>query len=51
MTRSRRMSAHKRLRARRKVEQAELLRVTSPAELAETLRPWPIATPHLGDPR
>ena len=36
MARSRRMSAQKRLRERRKAEQAELKRVTSPSAVPET---------------
>ena len=36
MARSRRMSVHKRLRERRKAEQAELKRVTNASGLTET---------------
>lgn len=51
MARSRRMSAQKRLRERRKFEQAELKRVTSPAYVADTPAGEPIVAAPPGDPR
>ncbi len=51
MARSRRMSAQKRLRERRKVEQAELKRVTTPSDLAEAPADALIVLSPLSDPR
>lgn len=51
MARSRRMSAQKRLRERRKAEQAELKRVTTASDVAETPAGEPIVAATLGDPR
>jgi hypothetical protein len=51
MARSRRMSAHKRLRARRKAERAELKRVTSPADVADTSADERIAASPLREAR
>jgi hypothetical protein len=45
------MSAQKRLRERRKVEQAELKRVTRRSDAAETPPGEPIAVSLLSDPR
>ena len=51
MARSRRMSAQKRLRERRKAEQAELKRVTTPSEALATPAGDPIAVSLSSDPR
>jgi hypothetical protein len=45
VARSRRMSAQKRLRERRKAAQAELERVTRPADLATTPAPLQLTLP------
>jgi hypothetical protein len=50
MARSRRMSAHKRLRARRKAERAELKRVTSHADV-DTSADEPIVASPLREAR
>lgn len=51
MARSRRMSAHKRLRERRKAQQAELKCAMSPAGFAETEVERELVLLPLADPR